>query len=112
MKKHKTPSGGVARISKAYKKSTNHSIIILTFVPENVSLKSMRMMYDENYWHGLASSRRLENKALKARIVEITEGREKWKSKAMQYQEENKVLKKSMVTLKKTFIRSKSYQTG
>jgi hypothetical protein len=58
-------------------------------------------MYDEKYWKALALSRRLENKALKARIVEIIEGREKWKSKAMKYQEENFVLKKSIAAIKK-----------
>jgi hypothetical protein len=58
-------------------------------------------MKDENYWKGLAKSRRLENKALKARIVEVSEGREKWKAKAMKYHEENKILNKSIEVIKK-----------
>lgn len=58
-------------------------------------------MKDENYWKALASSRRLDNKALKARIVEITEGREKWKAKAMKAQAENATLKKDIAVIKK-----------
>ncbi|GHT47222.1 hypothetical protein AGMMS49965_25190 [Bacteroidia bacterium] len=58
-------------------------------------------MKDENYWKEMASSRRWENKALKARMVEITDGREKWKAKAMTAQTENATLKKSMEAIKK-----------
>jgi non-ribosomal peptide synthetase component E (peptide arylation enzyme) len=58
-------------------------------------------MKDENYWKELALSRRLENKALKARIVEIIDGREKWKVKAMNAQDENTILKKSIEVIKK-----------
>jgi hypothetical protein len=58
-------------------------------------------MQDENYWKELALSRRLENKALKARIVEIIDGREKWKVKAMKYHEENTILNKSIEVIKK-----------
>ena len=58
-------------------------------------------MQDENYWKDLAISRRLENKALKARIVEIIDGREKWKEKAMKYHEDNTTLKKSIDVIKK-----------
>ncbi|GHT26729.1 hypothetical protein AGMMS4957_22150 [Bacteroidia bacterium] len=58
-------------------------------------------MKDENYWKEMASSRRWENKALKARMVEIIDGREKWKAKAMTAQAENATLKKSMEAIKK-----------
>jgi hypothetical protein len=54
-------------------------------------------------WKKLALQRRLDNKALKARIVEIIDGREKWKSKAMKYHEENTRLKKSIAIIKKNF---------
>jgi non-ribosomal peptide synthetase component E (peptide arylation enzyme) len=58
-------------------------------------------MKDENYWKELALSRRLENKALKARIIEIIDGREKWKAKAMKAQDENIILIKSIDLIKK-----------
>jgi hypothetical protein len=63
------------------------------------------MIKDEAYWKALALSRRLENKALKARIVEVIEGREKWKEKAIKSQKENKILKKNMDEIKKNCIR-------
>jgi hypothetical protein len=58
-------------------------------------------MQDENYWKELALSRRLENKALKARLVEVIDGREKWKAKAKRYHEENIILNKSIEVIKK-----------
>jgi regulator of replication initiation timing len=39
-------------------------------------------------WKDKAKARRLENKALKKRIQELTESREKWKLKAQQRQAE------------------------
>ena len=58
-------------------------------------------MKDENYWEKLALSRRLEIKVVKARLVEVTDGREKWKAKAMTAQAENKILKKNIEDIKK-----------
>jgi hypothetical protein len=65
--------------------------------------KDNRIMQEEIDWKKLAMQRRLENKALKARIVEIIDGREKWKSKAMKYHEENSKMKKSIEIIKKNF---------
>jgi hypothetical protein len=61
-------------------------------------------MVDEKNWKELALSRRLENKALKARLVEVIEGRDKWKAKAKKYQEENILLKKKIVIIKKDLL--------
>jgi hypothetical protein len=58
-------------------------------------------MQEEKYWKDLALRRRMENKALKARIAEIIDGREKWKEKAMKYHQENTILKKSIDVIKK-----------
>jgi hypothetical protein len=66
-----------------------------------IKYKNTVIMYDENHWKKMASIRRLENKALKARIVEIIEGREKWKQKAKKSQQENIVLKKRINEIKK-----------
>ncbi|MDR0605762.1 MAG: hypothetical protein LBG80_15825 [Bacteroidales bacterium] len=61
-------------------------------------------MADEKNWKELALSRRLENKALKARLVEVIEGRDKWKSKSKKYQEENILLKKTIAMIKKNLL--------
>jgi hypothetical protein len=68
---------------------------------QKFAIKDKGIMQNEVYWKELALSRRLENKALKARIVEIIDGREKWKEKAMRYHEENTILKKSIDVIKK-----------
>ncbi|MDR1882088.1 MAG: hypothetical protein LBR26_04820 [Prevotella sp.] len=67
--------------------------------------KNKRITHDENYWRDLALTRRLENKALKARMVEVIDGREKWKAKAMKYHEENMNLTRNIDSIKKNCIR-------
>jgi hypothetical protein len=61
-------------------------------------------MLEEKNWKELALSRRMENKALKARIVEVIDGREKWKDKAKKYHEENTILKKKIEVIKKNLL--------
>jgi hypothetical protein len=67
----------------------------------HLEIRKKTVMRDEHYWKEIALERKKDKKALKARIVEIIEGREKWKAKAMQFQEENKELKKRLNEIKK-----------
>jgi adenylate cyclase len=71
---------------------------------QKFTVKDKGTMAAEKNWKELALSRRLENKALKARIVEVIDGREKWKEKAMKYHEENTILKKRIEEIKKNLL--------
>lgn len=50
-------------------------------------------------WKDKAKARRLENKALKKRLQELTESRDKWKLKAQQRQAELEQTKQQLKTV-------------
>ncbi len=55
------------------------------------------------HWRERAIKRRIDNKALKKKIKELTISRDKWKSKAMSNQEKLKNFSNSLKSIEKAF---------
>lgn len=54
-------------------------------------------------WEDRAKNRRIENKALKKRIKELTESRNKWKDKTQLYQEHYETASQKLKSLERAF---------
>lgn len=54
-------------------------------------------------WEYRAKNRRIENKALKKRIKELSTSRDNWKEKAQEFQEKYEGTEKILKSLEKTF---------
>jgi hypothetical protein len=58
-------------------------------------------MLNAEYWKSLAIKRRLENKAIKSRLKELSSSRDIWKEKALRIKKENINLQDQVSMIKK-----------